>query len=280
MASAKSIVHHVKHEVGDAVDNVWVERLVRLGFWTRGLLYVVIGVIAAEVALGTRSVPADTTGAFQEIDSQPFGQFLLLLMAVGLTGYALWGFIRAIWDPLGKGRGARGLVQRLGFLWSGFSYGVLVLPLSELMFGRGSGSGQTAQAQDMTARLLHAPWGVMIVAVGGLIVIAAGIGQFYYAFKQMFRNDLRLAKLSHEQRAAFERLAQWGYIARGVVFALMGLFLVEAALTFDPHKAQGLDGALLKLAEQPYGTVLLAIVALGLICFGIFSILSAKLARV
>ena len=282
MATARSTINRVKSRVGGTVDNAWVERLVQLGYGMRGVLYIVIGAIAVQVAIGTRSAPADTNGALQEIGKQPFGQFLLALMAIGLTGYALWGFIRAIWDPLNKGHDARGLVQRLGFLWSGLSYGLLVLPIVGSLQGQATVTGgrQTAQTQDLTARLLHAPFGTWMVVGVGLIVIGSGIGQFYYAYKREFRQDLRLNQVSGDHRKWIERMGEWGYAARGVVFTLIGLLLVEAALTFNPQKAQGLDGALLKLGQQPYGTVLLGIVALGLVCFGVFSIISAQLAKV
>ncbi len=280
MATAKTAVNQVKNRTGAAINNVWVERLVELGYGMRGILYLVIGVTAAQVALGARGAPKDATGAIQEMGSQPFGQFLLILMAIGLTGYALWGFIRAIWDPLNKGHDPKGMIARLGYLWSGLSYGVLVLPTVQFLQGRGGSSGQTAQTQDLTARLLHAPFGVWIIGLIGLLAIAAGVGQFYYAYKEQFRQDLRLNKLPTNQRRWVERLGQWGYAARGVVFALIGIFLIQAARTYDPSKAQGLDGALLQLGHQPYGTVLLAAVALGLICFGVFSIVSARLAKV
>ncbi len=280
MATAKTAANQVKSRAGAAINNVWVERLVELGYGMRGILYLVIGLTAAQVALGTRGAPKDATGAIQEIGAQPFGQFLLVLMAIGLAGYALWGFIRAIWDPLNKGHDARGMIQRLGFLWSGFSYGVLVLPTVQFLQGHGGSNGQTAQTQDLTARLLHTPFGIWIVGLIGLIAIGSGIGQFYYAYKQEFKKDLRLNKLSANERQWIERLGQWGYAARGVVFAMVGIFLVQAAMTYDPSKAQGLDGALLKLGQQPYGTLLLAIVALGLVCFGVYSIFSARLAKI
>jgi uncharacterized protein DUF1206 len=280
MATAKTTLRQVKGKTERAIDNPWIERLVQLGYVMRGILYVVIGLIAVQVVLGTRSPPPDTNGAIQEIGSQPYGEFLLIAMAIGLIGYSLWGFIRAIWDPLGKGNDAGGLVERLGYLWSGFAYGLLVLPTVQALQGRGSGKGQTAQAQDLSARLMQTPFGVWILGLLGLVIIGVGVEQVYYAYRQEFRKELSPGKLPGQERLWLMRLGQWGYAARGVVFALIGVFLVQAAMTYDPHKAVGLDGALFKLAQQPYGPVLLGLVALGLISFGVFSIAAARVARI
>ncbi len=280
MASTKTTARRAVNKAGAAFDNIWVERLVRLGYLMRGVLYIVIGLVAVQVVLGTRTAPADTTGAIQEIGRQPYGQFLLILMAVGLAGYSLWGFIRAIWDPLNKGSDTNGMLQRLGFLWSGFSYGILVLPTVQFLQGRGSPRGQTAQTQDLTARLLHSPFGVWIVGLIGLIAIVAGLEQIYYAYREKFRADLKSSGISGEQKRWAFRFAKLGYAARGVVFALIGIFLIQAARTFNPSRAQGIDGALLALARTPYGPILLGIVALGLICFGLYSVFAARWAKI
>ncbi len=280
MASTKTTARNVVNKAGAAVDNIWVERLVRLGYVMRGILYIVIGLIAVQVVLGTRNVPADTTGAIQEIGRQPFGQFLLILMTLGLAGYSLWGFIRAIWDPLHKGSDTNGMLQRLGFLWSGFSYGILVLPTVQFLQGRGAPRGQTAQTQDLTARLLHSPFGVWIVGLIGLIAVIAGVEQIYFAYQEKFREDLKKSGISAEDKKWAFRFAKLGYAARGVVFALIGVFLIQAARTFDPNKAQGIDGALLALTRTPYGPLVLGIIAVGFICFGLFSVFAARWARV
>ncbi len=281
MAAGEKTVRTVKKKANEAVDSEWIDRLVRYGFIVRGVLYLIIGVIAAGVAVGTRSAPKDQTGALQEIAAKPYGQILLLLMATGLTGYALWGVIRAFWNPLGWDNDIKGWLKRLGALASAAGYGVLIVPA--LQFGMGNGSSQgsgTARTQDMTARILHAPFGPWLVGLAGLIVIGIGISQVYYGYKAGFAKHLRGRGKDRQVRQWDIRLGQIGYAARGIVFALVGLFLVDAALTFDPHKAQGLDGALLQLARQPYGLFLLAVVALGLAAFGIYSLLSAPLQEV
>ncbi len=281
MATAKGAVRQAKRQTAAAINNEWVERLVRLGYAMRGVLYLVLGLVAAGVVLGTRSAPKDTTGAIAEIAAQPYGQFLLVVMAIGLAGYSLWGFVRAIWDPLNKGTDMSGLAARAGYLWSGIAYGTLVLPTVQFLTGRGGVSrGQTAQTQDMTSRLLHTSFGVPLVALIGLIVTAMGLYQIYYGYKAKFTSDIKLEGLPAEEKRRAIDMGRLGYGARGVVFALIGVFLVQAAVTFNPSKAQGIDGVLLKLAQQPYGVLLLGIVALGLIAFGLFSLVSARWARV
>ncbi len=280
MASTNTAIKKVKNQAGEAVDNIWVERLVRLGYAVRGFLYIVIGLLAAQVAFGGSGAPKDATGAIQVIGSQPFGKFLLVVMAIGLAGYSLWGFIRAIWDPLHKGSDANGMIQRLGFLWSGFSYGVLVLPTVQFLQGRGGAKTNTAQTQDLTAQLLRMPLGPWIVGLAGLIGIGGGLQQIYYAYRTDFAKDLKKTQMSADEKRWAIRFGKFGYAARGVVFMLIGIFLVQAAVTVNPSKAQGLDGALLKLAQTPYGPLVLGIVALGLICFGLYSIFAARWVRV
>ncbi len=276
MATAKGAVDGAKRQAAQAIDNVWVERLARLGYIARGILYIVIGLVSLGVVLGTRAAPKDTTGAIAEVASQPYGKFLLVVLALGLAGYAAWGLIRGIWDPLNRGSDTKGLLARAGFVGSGISYAFLCVTVVGFLQGHPAAKGQTQQTQDLTARALQMPGGKWIVLLVGLIVLAIGIYQIYYAYKADFKKDLRPTGLSGQEKDWAMKLGQWGYGARGVIFALIGVFIMQAALTLDPKKAQGLDGALAALSHQAYGPLLLGVVALGLIAFGVFSVLCAR----
>ncbi len=180
MGATDATVRQAGNKAKQAIDNPWVERLIRFGYVVRGVLYIVMGLIAVGVVIGTRSAPQDPVGALHEIGAQPDGKFLLILMAIGLAAYSLWGLIRAIWDPLGRGTDTKGLVDRIGFLWSSISYGILIIPALQLSVGVGGGStGSTPKTQDLTAQLLHSSFGVWIVALLGLAAVGVGLGQIY-----------------------------------------------------------------------------------------------------
>ena len=279
-SSAKKIPAQVQRKALQTFDNPWVDRLARFGYVVRGVLYVIIGLLAVQVALGAGGKTTDPKGAIATVGAEPFGKFLLVLIAAGLAGYSLWGFIRGFLDPLCKGSDAKGLVQRLGFLVSGVSYGALVIPTVQSVIGRQSGGGQTGSPQDLSARLLGEPFGQALVGLLGLFWIGGAIGQFYLAYSKDFEKDFKSREMSADEKEWARRAARFGLAARGVVFGIVGWFLIQAALNSDPKRAKGLDGALQTLVQQPYGPLLLGVVALGLVCFGIYSLLCARWNRV
>jgi hypothetical protein len=261
-----------------AVNTPVVEGLARAGYIARGVVYALIGLLAAQLAFSSGGKITDQQGAIQMLGAQPFGKILLILVAIGLVGYAMWGVIRAVLDPLGRGSDTKGLVERAGFLLSGITYGALAV----VAFNAGTGVGKASGAgnpQDMSAQLLSKPYGPWLVGILGLFWIGAGVGQLYTAWKADFKKDLK-PNLPASEKLWSERLGRVGYAARGIVFLLIGWFTIQAALTVNPNQAVGFDGALLKLAQQPYGIFLLGIVALGLLCFGIYSMLCARWMRI
>jgi len=271
-------VHKIKTDAKQsarkAVNTPVVEALARAGYVARGLVYALIGLLAAQLAFSSGGKITDQQGALQILGGQPFGKILLILVAIGLVGYALWGVIRALLDPLGRGSDAKGLMERAGFLLSAVSYGALAVVAFNGAMGvakADAGGGP----QDLSAQLLSKPFGPWLVGILGLFWIGAGLGQLYTAWKADFKKDLR-PNLPANEKVWSERLGRAGYAARGIVFLLIGWFTIQAALTVDPKQAVGLDGALLKLSHQPYGIFLLGIVALGLLCFGIYSMLCAR----
>ncbi len=279
MATANTAAKKAKTEAARVVtDNPWIDRLARFGFIMRGVLYIVIGLLAVQLALGAGGKATDQNGAIALLAANPWGKFLLFAMAIGLAGYSLWGFVRAIFDPLRRGHDTKGLVARLGFLISGVSYGALVLPTARYLTGNpGSGGGQSGNPQDITAQLLSKPgYGQWLVILFGGFWIVAAIGQFLQAYKAEFVKDFKSREMRANEKRWATRIGRFGYAARGVVFAIIGWFVIQAALSFSPQRATGFDGALLKIAREPYGLYLLAIVALGLVAFGVYSMLCAR----
>jgi hypothetical protein len=172
------------------------------------------------------------------------------------------------------------VVQRIGYVIAGLSYGGLGLEALHLALGSGSAAkGSDASTQDLTARLLSAPFGPPLVAIVGTIILVIAATEFISAYTAKFEQDLSLQGLGPEARRWVVRVGRMGLVARGVVFALIGIFLIQASRHNDAGEAVGLGGALQKLTEQPYGGLLLALVAAGLFMYGLFSFVEARYRR-
>jgi hypothetical protein len=247
--------------------STWVERLARFGYAAKGVVYGIVGLLAAQAAFGAGGKTTDTEGALQIILNQPFGKFLLAAIALGLLGYALWRFVQAIKDPENKGTNAKGIFQRLGYAINGFIYAGLAVSAVQLILGSGGGGGKSTQ--DWTARLLSQPFGQWLVGTVGAFIIGMGFYQFYRAFTAKFRQEMDLHQLSETEKKWVIGISRFGTAARGVVFCAIGFFLTQAAQNNNPNEARGLGEALQALSGQPFGKWILGIVALGLIAYSI-----------
>ncbi|WNG50980.1 DUF1206 domain-containing protein [Archangium minus] len=264
----------------ETMHNPWTERLARLGYLAKGVVYAVIGVLALQVAIGSGGKTTDTHGALATLAQGAWGKALLAVVAVGLVGYVLWRVVQAWMDPDGKGTNAKGLVVRAGYLISAGIYTALAVAAFQLVLGTGGGGAHGDQsAQSWTARLMEKPFGQALVAVVGLVIAGMGGWQIYKAWKEKFRKKLRLDELRPQQAEWAVRISKLGILARGLIFVLMGVFLVQAALTANPQRARGLDGALESLASQPYGAVLLALTAAGLVAYAVYMAVEARYRR-
>jgi hypothetical protein len=279
MSSHASALNKIKSSGKKAVQkaefNPIVEVIARLGYGVRGLIYLVMGLLSILFAIGAGGAAADQQGAIAVIGKQPAGLVLLWVVLAGLVCYSLWGLIRAFLDPLHKGKDAKGLMERGGFLVSAIAYIILIIPTYSIISGgsRPAHNGaQTDQTQHSVAKILTMSWGRWAIGILGIIVVAVGLYQIYQGFKLHWERQIQPHVLSHKQAIWVKRTGQFGTMARGVVFALLGLFLVFAAYYANPNQAQGFDGALMSLMRQPYGTWLMGIVALGLAAFGVYSI--------
>jgi len=258
--------------------SLWVERLARFGYAAKGVVYGIVGLLAAQAALGTGGRTTDTQGALQEIILQPFGKFLLGVVALGLIGYVVWRFVQAIKDPENKGTDAKALAQRLGYAGNGLIYAGLALSAVQLILG--SGGGNSNSTEDWTARLLSQPFGQWLVGTIGAFIIGLGFYQFYKAFTAKFRKELNLAELSHTEQKWVMGISRFGLAARGIVFCVIGFFLIQAAYQSDASEARGLGEALQILAEQSYGPWLLGTVGFGLLAYGTYMVIQARYRRI
>lgn len=253
--------------------------LARLGYATKGLVYLIIGLLAGRAAIGDGGKTTDNRGALQAIYHQPFGQFLLWIVTIGLIGYALWSFIRAALDPDGKGTDAKGVLARVAYAAVGVIYAGLALGALRLVTGSGSsGKSSDASTQDWTATLLKQSYGEGLVILAGLVVIGIALYLLYYAFSGQFMQQF--GQMGASERTWARRLGQAGYTAQAVVFGEIGVLLIMAARQHNAHQAKGIGGSLSLLMHESYGHLLLAIVAIGLIAYGLYSWMQARFRRV
>jgi hypothetical protein len=251
-----------------------VEALARAGYAVKGVLYGLVGLLALQTALGVGGQTTGTRGAIRAVAGTAFGSVLLWIVAAGLIGYALWRLVQATLDPEGKGNDAEGVVKRLGYAGSGVIYaGLAVFALELLLGGGGSGGGG---ADSWTAMLMRQPFGPWLVGLAGLVGLGIGGYQLYKAWAATFKDKLRLGTLDARARRWIIGISRFGIGARGVVFALGGVFLITAAVQSDPDEARGLDGVLQSVQAQPFGPYLLGLVALGLVAYGAYGLIMAR----
>lgn len=266
---------HAQHQAAP-----WVEWLARIGYAAKGIVYILVGWIALDAAIGGGQ-STGSRGALQSVADEPFGQVLLALVAVGLLGYAIWRFVEAALDPEDKGSGAGGIARRLGYAVSGVIHAALALYAAQLVFGSGGGSSGGGSGTDSrTAMLMQQPFGRWLVGLVGLGIVGYGLYELYRAWTLDFGKRLKTSEMSSTTREWTTRAGRAGLAARGVVFGIIGIFLVQAALQYDPQQARGLGGALRALQEQAYGPWLLGAVALGLIGYGLFQLVRARYRRI
>lgn len=269
--------HRAKGAALDAAGNHWLERFMRFGHIVRGVIYLVMGLIALRLAFGIRGDAMSQTGAIVAIGQQPFGLILLVSVCVGLAGYSLWSAICALLDPFHEGHSPRGLVTRAGYASSAIGYaGLLVITVRFVMGSHPHGTTSYA----WIAQLIAKPYGAWLIGIVGLAtIVGALLGEIVPGIRGKFRDDLDLSRRSQSEHRWAMSLGRIGIVTRGVVFAIIGIYLVAAAFHANPHHQTGTDGALLGLARQPFGLALLAGAGIGLIIFGVFSIMCARWMR-
>ena len=252
------------------------ELLSRAGFVARGLIYAIIGILALKLAFGHGGKLTDQKGALHTVAHQPFGKVLLTLLAIGLGGYSLWRLVRA---AIGHGpEGSDTGFDRVAAFASGIAYGVLCFLAVEILLGAGGGSG--GNVKKSTAGVLGWPAGTWIVGIAGVVLIGVALYQGYRGITKKFLDESKVEEMGPQVKKWISRLGTFGHLARMVVFGLVGVFVVKAAIDYKPSKAVGLDGALAKIVHQSYGPFLLGIVATGLIAFAVYSLSDARYRRI
>lgn len=258
----------------------WIIPLARFGYAAKGVVYIIIGVLAALAAFNMGGRTIDSRGALTTILYQPYGKILLGAVAVGLIGYALWRFVQSVKDTENKGSGAKGILIRLGYAVIAVVYAGLAFSAGKMILGSSGSSAGDEPAQEWTASLLAQPFGQMLVGAIGVGFIVFAIYQLYKAYTAKFREKLKNEEMSQTAETFALRTGQFGLAARAVVFGIIGFFLILAALQSDPSEAQGLSGVLRALEQQSFAPWLFALVALGLAAYGFFMLVLAKYRRI
>jgi hypothetical protein len=270
-ASAPGIARSARR----ASDSAAARFAARAGLAARGVIYILVGWVAVLVALGQSSREADQQGALQLLAGKSYGLVLLWLLALGFAGYALWRLSEAALGVTGEQRGAGPRIRSLAraAVYAGFSY-VTFTVIS------GTARSQAGRQEDITATAMQHTGGRVLVAVAGLAVVACGIALVIEGIRKKFMKYLDKAAMTARARRVVQVLGVTGTIARGAVFALAGVLVVDAAVTHRAAESGGIDKALLTLRDQPFGEFLTLLAALGLLTFGIYGLCEARWRRV
>jgi hypothetical protein len=281
------VIKNAKNRIGQiasfVVASPWMERLFRLGYVAKGVVYAIVGWLAASAAFSSGGRTTGTRGALRSLVKQPFGRGLLGLVAIGLLGYVLWRFVQAIMDTEHEGTDAKGIIVRLSYAGNGSLYAGLAMTAIEIVIDEVDGEVDIDNdygARDWTALLLAQPFGQWLVGTVGAIVMGVGFYEFYQAYTAKFCRNFKLNEMSDTEKTWATYIGRFGLVAKGIVYSIIGFFFIQAAHQAKSKQVRGLEGALDLLARQPYGRWLLGIVALGLIAYGVYYVVQARYRRI
>jgi hypothetical protein len=293
-SSARSGSAGSDHDSGDDVGSEAAERFVRshpwlvdvarVGWAAKGVVYLLTGVLAFAVAAapfreGNSNEEADPSGAISKIAEQPFGTVLLWTMAVGLLVYAVWRLVTVI---LPAGTGGHAVLRRVGYVVSAATY--VALAVTAVSLARHTGSSGGGQSQDsrvskLTADVLAWSGGRLLVGLAGLVVIGVGVYFFWKGVTASFAKELEHRSVGPISWKAVRSMGRAGWIGRGTMTALIGVFVTRAAIRFDPDEAGGLDDSLRRVADSSIGMVLVYVVAIGLLLYGAHCVVSTPIQK-
>jgi len=279
---------NVNEAIGDLVEvaeqtvrHPYTNWLARFGFYTKGFLFIVIGLIAVSVAFGIRNIEiAAPAGALTTIAQLPFGKLLLIVFIAGAIGHGIWNILRGAADIDDSGGGWQGITQRIFSASIGIFYLILawaawnIIITSQLIYSDGE------IPRTLTTLILALPLGTILMILIGLGVVGAGVHECYSGISGKYKKNFRLHEMKKSKRVIITLLGIFSFTARALIFALMGYFFIRAAINYNPNEAIGMDGALLALSQTYYGKTLLFITAVGLICHGILSLYEARYRRI
>lgn len=270
-------VNTVRRSARRASNSSLLVGLTRMGFAGYGVLHLAVAWLAVQIALGHAKDSGDQSGAFRTVAGQPFGKFILVLIIVGLGAMAIWQLLLAFNGHHDKRGGAR-VFERVASAARAVIYTALAVTAEKVVTGAPASSAD--QQQSATAGVMASPAGILLVALAGLIVLAVGIGMVWYGWKHKFEGKLLVSRMSARTRSLARNLGGAGYVAKGIAFGIVGLLLLDAAVSHNPAKSRGLDSALHTLVLQPFGVLLLIAVGVGFAAFGLYCFFQARYRKV
>ena len=247
----------------------------RLGLSARAFLYLLIGVLALLVATGHSTAETDQSGALQQLNRDSLGHLVIWAVAIGLAGYALWRFSEVFFGAAGDGRKVGARLKSLGraLVYSFFAVNTFQVALG------GQPHSQAARQETLTAQVMRHSGGRLLVGLAGAVVVGIGLVLIFEGISRKFEKYLAMGEMSHATRRVVRALGVFGTAARGAVFGLAGVLVIEAAWSYQPQKAAGIDGALRELRDHAAGPWLLGAAAFGLIAFGLYGFAEARWRR-
>jgi hypothetical protein len=257
----------------EAHQSEWLDHAARIGLLAYGLVHLVLAWLAIQLALGDKEGSADSQGAIQQLAEQPFGQVLVWAVAIGMFLLAIWQGLEAIFGY----RDEEGFTRvRKRVTAAGKAVVYVVIGISAVHAATGPSKSKKNGTDSTTAQVMQWPGGQAIVSAVGLFIIGIGGYLVYRAYTEKFAKHINAEGKSGETGKAYLWFGKAGYTAKGVTFGIVGGLFLYAGLAHDPKKSGGLDQALHKVLQQPFGPVLLVLIALGLGCYGLFCFARAR----
>jgi hypothetical protein len=259
----------------------WIGIVARVGYTAKGIVYVLIGVLAFQAALNWGGEVTDSTGALDNVPAKPMGKISLFLIALGLVSYVFWRMVQAIYNPESNGKDNvfKALSKRIASLMSALVYGTLAFSAFKIVFGSGGGSNESS-SDEQTAIALSQPFGRWLVGAVGVGIIAFAFYCFYKAIKGKFRHDLNFEDTSPATKKWLIRIASFGISTKGVVLTIIGYFLIKAARLYDSDQTKNTEDVLEMMQRQEYGAWLIGFMAIGLVAYGFYYMLQARYRRI
>lgn len=254
----------------DVHESTWFDRGIRFGMVVYGVVHLIVAWLAVQLALGEHGENASQKGAMQELAKQPFGTLLLWLVAVGMFVLVLWRVLEALVGHREYDGGKRWR-KRAVSAFKAVVYGYI--GVIALRFALDAGSGSSS---NYTAKLMDEPYGRWLVGLVGVAIIAYGIQYARRGWTEKFMENLDARGSSGDAGTAYRWIGKVGYIAKGIAFMVIGGLFVAAGVTHEANKSGGLDDALHKVLQQPFGPVLLILIAAGIACYGLFCFARAR----
>jgi hypothetical protein len=265
----------------ETVRHPLIKRLARFGFYAKGFLFIVVGILALMVALGQKGGElADPAGALETVAKLPYGRILLIFFIVGAIAHGAWNVLRGLADVDNAGKKWQGIVRRVIAVGVGIFYFGLALTALDILLADHDADRNGAIQRMLATILLALPLGALLMALIGLGVIGAGVSEFFSGVTGKYQENFKIRMLAEHQQWIISMLGVISFSARALILVMMGCFFIAAAFYYNPNEAAGVDRALAIIAQQSYGQILLFITSGGLLCHGILSLYEARFRRV